>query len=86
MPKIFSVFSDALARIFGCAWLVGQVHYLNDFLAAGLLRLVCHENGVFVVQAKHETEGSTTCLVFLGILVDTVWWELRLMTNYNCQR
>ena len=31
-PKIFSDFSDALAWIFGCAGLVSQVHYLDDFL------------------------------------------------------
>ena len=30
-PKIFSAFSDALAWIFGCAGLVGEVHYLDDF-------------------------------------------------------
>ena len=29
---MFSAISDALAWIFGCARLVGQVHYLDDFL------------------------------------------------------
>ena len=86
-PKIFSAFSDALAWIFGCAGLVVQVHYLDDFLfleppgSPGLLVMemvssLCSSLGVPL--ATHKTEGPSTCLVFLGILLDTVWWELRL--------
>ena len=87
VPKIFSAFSDALAWIFGCAGLVSQVHYLYDFL---FLELPCSP-GFFVTEmvsslctslgvplSTHKTEGLSTCLVFLGILVDTVHWELRL--------
>ena len=29
-------------------------------------------------MATDKTEVPSTCLVFLGILVDTLWWELRL--------
>ena len=85
-PKIFfSAFSDALAWIFGCAGLVGQVHYLDDFLFLELP----HSQGLFVTEmvfllctslgvplATHKTEGPSTCLVFLGMLMDTVWWKL----------
>ena len=86
-PKIFSAFSDALAWIFGCAGLVGQVHYLDDYLfleppgspcffVMEMVSSLCNSLGVPL--ATHKTEGPSTCLVFLGILVDTVRWELRL--------
>ena len=84
-PKIFSAFSDALAWIFGCAGLVGQVHYLDDFLflelpgsprlfVTEMVSLLCTSLGVAL--ATHKTEGLSTSLVFLGILMGTVWWEL----------
>ena len=67
------------------AVLVGQVHYLDDFLFLELP----HSPGLFVTEmvfllctslgvplATHKTEGPSTCLVFLGMLMDTVWWKL----------
>ena len=88
--QIYSAFSDDLAWIFGCVGLVGQVHYLDDFLFLELpasLRFFVTEmasslcTSLGVPLATHETKGPFACLVFLGILVDTVWWELRLPEN-----
>ena len=89
-PKIFSDFSDALAWIFGCAGLVSQVHYLDDFLyfepsgspgffVKEMVSSFCTSLGVPL--ATHKAEGPSTCFVFLGILVGTVRWELRLPDN-----
>ena len=40
------------------------------------LRQLCGELGVPI--AEHKTDGPTTCLVFLGIEIDTVAGQLRL--------
>ena len=84
-PKIFSAISDALAWVFGCFGLVCQVHYLDDFLflePAGTSEVVplvvslCSTLGIPL--ATHKTEGPATCVVFLGIVVDSNRLELRL--------
>ena len=87
-PKIFSAISDELAWIFASFGLVSQVHYLDDFLffepsssagASGVGSVVtslCSTLGVPL--ATHKTEGPSTCVVFLGIVVDSERQELRL--------
>ena len=90
-PKLFSAVSDALAWAFMCAGIHGQVHYLDDFLLFGgphsseasenlhLALQVCRQLGIPV--ATHKTEGPSTVLTFLGILVDSSHMELRLPTD-----
>ena len=87
-PKIFNAIADALqwiARRHGVSHLW---HYLDDFITCGLadsdecglnLQLlldICRMLGIPIVEEK--LEGSTTLLVFLGILIDTIKGELRL--------
>ena len=86
-PKIFSAISESLAWVFGCYGLISQVHYLDDFLfleppgrtsspIISLVSSICSTLGVPL--AVHKTEGPSTGLKFLGIVVDSARWELRL--------
>jgi hypothetical protein len=65
-----------------------QIHYIDDFLFIGApatdegaralaiaLRILEH---LGVPVAEHKTEGPSTCVCFLGILIDTRNLELRL--------
>lgn len=87
-PKIFNSVADALqwiARDRGISFLE---HYLDDYVTAGapdsaecesnlsLLIELCSYLGIPLAVSKQE--GPTTCLIFLGIVVDTVLFELRL--------
>lgn len=87
-PKIFNAVADALqwiAKVWGITFLE---HYLDDYVTAGapdstecadnlaLLIFLCHLLNIPLSISKQE--GPSTCLVFLGIEVDTVWLELRL--------
>ncbi len=78
-PKIFTALADGLIWMMGHN---GAIHYLDDYLffgRAGALQValrVCEEVGMPV--AVHKTEGPSTALVFLGILIDTVKMEIRL--------
>ena len=79
-PKIYSAVADGLQWILREAG-VDTIHYLDDFLIAGSPSsrqckqslekslALCMELGVPV--APHKTEGPTSCLVFLGIELDT---------------
>lgn len=90
-PKIFSAVADVLAWAFRCAGIHIQIHYLDDFLlfgrpgsdeAGSVLRLafsVCRQLGIPI--ALHKTEGPSTVLTFLGILVDSARMELRLPSD-----
>ena len=87
-PKLFNCVADALqwiAEQFGVSYLD---HFLDDFLTAGapesnecdrnlfLLMHVCAILGLPLAIEKRD--GPTTCLVFLGIEIDTVNFVLRL--------
>ena len=87
-PKIFNAVAD------GLEWCIRQrgvqyiFHYLDDYIILGspdseqcrrdldALREVCRELGVPL--AIHKCEGPTTCLIFLGIEINTVTGLLRL--------
>ena len=87
-PKVFNAVADALHWYLGHTGITHLFHYLNDFIILApprspccqqdlsTLLEVCGELGVPI--AGHKTEGPATCLVFLGIEVDTVANELRL--------
>ena len=87
-PKIFNAVADALE------WCVIKegvnviYHYLDDFAVLGppsseecgnnlqKLKLVCEDLGVPLAAEKQA--GPSTCIEFLGIIIDTVKQELRL--------
>lgn len=87
-PLIFTAVADALAWILYKRGVRFLLHYLDDLLFFGA------PSSPEAAQAKHsatqtfahlgvpiadrKTEGPSTCLVFLGILVDTMAMQLRL--------
>ncbi len=87
-PKLFNVFADGLAWIFRSRATEFVIHYLDDYLFEGnpgtdecrqalqQALEICSKLGVPV--SMNKLEGPSTCLSFLGILLDTVSMELRL--------
>lgn len=87
-PKIFNSIANALE------WVVKQwgakltFHYLDDFIVIGapmtkecanslqILLDTCAELGIPV--AAHKCTDPTTCLVFLGIQIDTIKMQISL--------
>ena len=84
-PKIFSAVADLVLHQQG---IKHQLHYLDDFLfldaatpqgSTGTLEQVLRIfQGLGIPIATQKTEGANTALVFLGILIDTHRFELRL--------
>ena len=87
-PKIFNAVADFIAWVLHMHGIAHQLHYLDDFLFFGapysdeavrahnIVSRVLHMLGIPI--AVHKTEGPSTSLVFLGIVIDTVMFELRL--------
>ena len=88
-PFIFNQVADALQWICLHHFHIGElIHLLDDYLTAGppaspicqqrldILLAVCAYLGVPI--ATEKTEGPTTALTFLGILLDTLRLEARL--------
>ena len=87
-PKIFSAVADALLWILAQQGVEEAIHYLDDFLIAGrrdssecedrlAIALDTFESlGVPVAQEK--TEGPSSSITYLGIVIDTVKGEIRL--------
>ena len=87
-PKIFNAVADALHWHLTRCGIQHLFHYLDDFIMVAspkspqcqldltLLQRECCGLGVPI--APHKTVGPTTCLVFLGIEIDTLAGELRL--------
>ena len=87
-PKIFSTIADALGWVLRQRGVHNCHHYLDDYIILGrahsaecsqaleTLTQTCRELGVPL--ASHKQVGPTTCLVFLGIEVDSSTSELRL--------
>ena len=90
-PKIFNAVADFIAWALNCRGITCQMHYLDDFLFLGapstnqgahFLTLAMETlQWLGVPVAAHKTEGPATTLVFLGILLDTHAFELRLPTD-----
>ena len=86
-PKIFTAVANALAWALHSRGVRFVLHYLDEFLiieapnspkamqAAHYTTATFAELGVPV--ASHKTEGPSTCVTFLGILIDTVAGQLR---------
>ena len=84
-PKIFSAVADVIAWVLYKEGIKYQLHYLDDFLfleAPGTSQSLAIAMKMFqalnIPIATHKTEGPATTLVFLGILIDTHRFELRL--------
>lgn len=82
-PIIFTALTDALQWILERRGVSYVAHYLDDFITLGAPESdecpniqVCQELGIPL--APHKTVGPTTCLIFLGIEIDTMRMELRL--------
>ena len=87
-PKLFNVAADLLQWIAEHNKVTPLLHCLDDFLTLGppqsevchhnlaTLKLLCHNLGVPL--ALEKVEGPTTCLPFLGIIIDTNRMEARL--------
>ena len=90
-PKIFSAVADALNWMLEQSGVRHSRHYLDDFIVLGpagssechraldSLTSLCERLGVPL--APHKLVNPTTCLVFLGIEVDSVASQLRLPTD-----
>ena len=87
-PKIFNAIADFIAWVLTCEGIPYQLHYLDDFLLLGApnsqqakeaLTLALQTlTRLGIPVASHKTEGPATALIFLGILVDSYNFELRL--------
>ena len=87
-PKIFNAVADALEWCITKAGVQVLYHYLDDFVVLGppgseecaehlqILKRVCNDLGVPLAPEKQE--GPSTCITFLGIIIDTHRQELRL--------
>ena len=87
-PKIFNAIADLISWVLTCQGVTSHLHYLDDFLLFGepnsqqgqqsrtVTLLTLESLGIPV--ATHKTEGPTTMLTFLGILIDSHTFELRL--------
>ena len=89
---IFNTFADALQWILKNKHLIVElIHYLNDFFTAGeadspqcaanieVVKKVFHQLGVPL--AKEKLEGPTTEIMYLGIEIDKVRREIRLLAE-----
>ena len=87
-PKIFNAIADFVAWVLASNGISYLLHYLDDFLfmaaplspqGAVVLDLALKTlQRLGIPVAVNKTEGPTTMLIFLGILIDTVTFELRL--------
>ena len=87
-PLIFSAIADALQFMMGQNGVKFADHYIDDFITLGkpnstecadnvqLMLSTCEKAGVPIEANK--SEGTASCITFLGIEIDTVTMELRL--------
>ena len=87
-PKIFTALADAIEWIAKSQGVQHLWHYSDEFIICGepdsvqchldleSLMAICKHLGVPL--ALEKVEGPIVCLVFLGILIDTIAGELRL--------
>ena len=77
----FQEFSNALAHIITYLTEHENINYLDDFLFIALLKLICNDqlrlffdicNDIRLPISLDKTLWATTCLVFLGLRIDTV--------------
>ena len=86
-PKIFNAIADAAQFISTYEGIHYMTHYLDDFLILGQTEGECEEGLVLfqkickklgIPLAPEKTEGPSTTLEFLGIIIDTVSLTIHL--------
>ena len=87
-PKIFNAVADALCWHLQQSGIHHLLHYLDDYIMVAppdspvcqyWLDILLREcSRLKVPIAAHKTDGPTTSITFLGIVIDTVQGELRL--------
>ena len=87
-PNIFSAVLDMIAWAFYRLGIQHQVHYLDDFLfleppstrgAASVIDVALRALDYLGFPVSiNKIEGPATCITFLGVLIDTDAFELRL--------
>ena len=90
-PKIFNAIADFIAWVLTCQGVKFHLHYLDNFLLLGapnsqqgqefLTIAVQTLTRLGIPIAIHETEGPATNLIFLGIVIDSDKFELRLLAD-----
>ena len=90
-PKIFNAIADGLQWIAMEQGVTNLDHFLDDFITTGHPRSnECSNNLVLLMDtckipklplALSKLEGPSTCLVFLGIELDTLLLQLRLLLS-----
>ena len=88
VPKVFTVFADQVAQSIHCRGVHWLLHFLDDFLlfgAPGTLEVASAAAMAMEVLANasipvaaHKTEGPSTAVTFLGIMMDTVLFQMKL--------
>ena len=78
-PVIFTAIADGLELQRGVSYLA---HYLDDFVTVGPPHsdqcLINQSNKLGIPLALHKSVGPTSCLMFLGIEIDSSARELHL--------
>ena len=87
-PRLFNVLADLLSWITRLRGVSFSIHYLDNYLTVGPASSpTCQRNlDIFkttfrqlgIPLALEKVEGPTTCLTFLGIVLDTHRMEIRL--------
>ena len=85
-PKIFTAVADMIAWAFHTAGIQDQIHYLDDFLFFSLPASATNplQSAMAMLEylgvpvAREKVEGPACRVTFLGIVIDTVAFELRL--------
>ena len=86
-PKVFNAVADAIEWMLKAKGVTHLAHYLDDFILIGKagtsecqrnLQAVLEECAALRVPLARHKLRPGTCLVFLGIVLDTVKMEIRL--------
>ena len=90
-PKIFDLLSRAICWIAKNKFHIDNIlHLLDDFLTIDPPEFMAERSMALLLMlfktlnipiAAHKTEGPTTCLEYLGIILDSELSEARLPTN-----
>ena len=90
-PKLFNAVADTLNWCFYQRSIPHVLCYLDDFIIIGSLNRPCAKQSLIRLQATctelrvpiapHKTEGPCSCLVYLGIEMDTLAGQLCFPAN-----
>ena len=94
-PLVFTAVADLITWVLHRRGISHLLHYLDDFLFFGqpgtdegaMVRSIALDTLQYlgIPVAPNKSEGPSTCLSFLGVLLDTVKFELRLPQDKLCR-